>query len=52
MDVSVTNGFDLSPPLPFPIGGSSCFWLEATTTRDNTYITGRFSLIEIGDIDA
>lgn len=52
VDCSIENHQELAPPLPFPIGEKSCFWLEATTNRDNTVVNGRFSLIEVRDVDA
>ena len=52
LDASLNNHQELIPPLPFPVGEQSCFWLEATTTRDNTSVNARFSLIEHKDADA
>lgn len=52
LDTSLANDRDLSPPLPFVIGEKSCFWLEATTNRDDTEVSARFSLIEYSDADA
>ena len=52
LDCAISNHIELSPPIPFVIGESSCFWLEATTTRDATSVSGRFSLIESRDSDA
>lgn len=52
IDTAVSNDIELAPPLPFPVGESSCFWLEATTDRDNTIVSARFSLVECRDADA
>lgn len=52
VDTDLENFIDLSPGLPFIIGEKSAFWIEATTTQDNTSVTGRFSLIEVRDVDA
>lgn len=52
IDVDLNNSFTLNPPLPFPIGESSCFWLEATTDRNDTEVSGRFSLIQVRDPDS
>jgi len=49
LDTAVENHVDLSPPLPFPIGEQSCFWLEATTDKVDTIVNARFSLIEVDD---
>lgn len=47
IDASIQNNIQLQPPLPFPIGEASCFWLEATSNRASTIVNARFSLIEI-----
>jgi len=52
VDASIEGHRELTPPEPFPIGESSCFWLEAVSTRAATSVTGRFSLIESRDADA
>lgn len=52
IDTSIEGHSELTPPLPFPIGEKSCFWLEASSTRDATAISARFSLIEVRDVDA
>ena len=52
IDSALSNELDLSPPLPFVIGEQSCFWLEAETSRANTELSARFSLIEHKDPDA
>jgi hypothetical protein len=52
LDTAVENYVDLTPPLPFPIGEQSCFWLEATTDKADTIVNARFSLIEVRDPDA
>lgn len=52
LDVNLENNLELKPPLPFPIGESSTFMIEVETDRNNTQVSGRFSLIEVRDIDA
>jgi hypothetical protein len=52
IDATIENHIELLPPIPFPIGEKSCFWLEATSTQNNTVVSGRFSLIEYRDVDA
>lgn len=52
IDSAVENHGILAPPLPFPIGERSCFWLEATTDKADTIVNARFSLIEVRDTDA
>jgi hypothetical protein len=52
LDTAVDNRAELIPPVPFPIGESSCFWLEGTTDRADTIINARFSLVEARDADA
>ncbi|MDF1699550.1 MAG: hypothetical protein P1V36_00120 [Planctomycetota bacterium] len=47
IDASTGSYQNLSPPLPFPVGEQSCFWLEAETSRNDTQVNGRFSLIEV-----
>jgi hypothetical protein len=46
LDGAIDYTAQLLPPIPFPIGEKSVFWLECNTTRDNTSIAARFSLIE------
>lgn len=52
LDTAASNQVTLSPPIPFPIGEKSCFWLEATTDKADTIVSCRFSLIEHRDVDA
>ena len=52
IDTSVENTIHFTPPIPFVVGEKSVFWLEATTTADNTEISARFSLVEVKDKDA
>ena len=52
IDTSVDSYIPYNPSLPFLLGEKSCFWVEATTTQNNTSVSGRFSLIECRDFDA
>lgn len=47
LDASIVGTFDVGPPVPFPIGGASVFWLEVVSSRAATAVNGRFSLIEV-----
>lgn len=46
IDGAIEDNIELVPPVPFPIGESSVFWLEANVNRDNTSVACRFSLVE------
>lgn len=47
IDASIEAHLALAPEeCPFPIVGPAVFWLEATTTRDDTRVNARFSLVE------
>ena len=52
MDTSVENHMELDLKQPLIIGEKSAIWITATTTADNTLVSGRFSLIEFRDVDA
>lgn len=52
IETKSTNDITESPPLPFPVGGSSVVWMEATTDKDNIIVNGRFSGILVRDADA
>jgi hypothetical protein len=52
LDLGVTTFADPLLHLPFVVGEKSAFWLEATTNRDDTEVSARFSLIEHRDVDA
>lgn len=52
LDLGVNTNRIWEPPIPFPVTESSAFWLEATTTRDDTQVNARFSLVEVRDNDA
>ena len=52
MDTSVNNTIDINPQLPFPISESSVIWMEATTDKADTIVSGRFSGILIKDAGA
>ena len=38
--------------LPLPLTEQDVFWIEAETTRDNTSVSGRFSVVTVRDVDA
>lgn len=52
MDTSVATQIDINPQLPFPVSESSVVWMEATTDKANTEISGRFSGILVQDASA
>lgn len=49
IDSSLQNSADLTPESPFPVVGPAVFWLEATTSRDDTEVAARFDVIEVRD---
>lgn len=51
IDSSISNSITIAPPSPFPIGESSTFWLEATTSENNTEVAARITLKEIRNSD-
>jgi len=52
LDTTNANNIDVNTPIPFPIGEKSILYFTATTDKDNTSVTGRFSGELIKDIDA
>jgi len=52
MDTAVEVHAPVEPNLPFPIGEKSIVWLEATTNKDNTECSARFSGELFKDVDA
>lgn len=52
VDAADQTHSDLSPQSPFVFTEQDVFWVEAETTRDDTQVTGRFSLITVRDVDA
>jgi hypothetical protein len=48
----MTYIIDVNTPIPFPVGEKSILYFTATTDKDNTSVTGRFSGELIRDIDA
>lgn len=51
VDTNTDDHIELRPSQPLVFGEKSCFWIEATTTVDNTSVAGRFSLILARDAD-
>jgi len=52
IDTSSTTFVELKPTQPFILNEKDVFWIEATTDTNNTVVSGRFSLIEMRDVDA
>jgi hypothetical protein len=54
IDLSGSNGdrIELNPAEPFVVGEKSIFWIEASTSANNTSVRGRFSGKLIRDADA
>lgn len=52
IDTSSTTNIELKPSQPFIFTEKDVFWIEATTDTNNTGVSGRFSLIEVRDVDA
>lgn len=50
MDTAIENTVIITPPIPFVIGPVSIITFEATTDKNDTAVSCRFSLIEIADI--
>lgn len=51
IDLSIETSRDIKPPEPFVIGEKSVFWIEASTTSNNTSVRCRFSGKLIEDVD-
>lgn len=47
IDTGVENTISINPEQPFVLNSGDVFWLEATTTVNDTIVNARFSLIEI-----
>jgi hypothetical protein len=52
VDTSAESSKTITPQHPFIIGESSVLWFEATTDQNDTFISVRFSGIEVRDIQA
>ena len=52
LDTTNANNIDVNTPIPFPVGEKSILYFTATTDKDNTSVTGRFSGELFRDIDA
>lgn len=52
IDTSIENTVQIVPNEPFVISGSSVFWIEAETDRDDTIVNARFSGKMVRDVDA
>lgn len=52
VDTSISGHLELNPSQPFVVGERSLIEFTAETTRDNTSVQGRFSLILVRDADA
>lgn len=52
IDTSVNNDINENPQLPFPITEKTVVWMEVTTDKDNTEVSGRFSWILVADSNA
>jgi hypothetical protein len=52
IDTASENNKNINPSQPFVIGERSCLWFEATTDANDTFVSCRFSGIEIRDVDA
>ena len=51
IDTSIENTVELKPSQPFVVGENSLFELQATTDKDNTIVSARFSMIECRGLD-
>jgi hypothetical protein len=52
IDTAADSSKTINPSQPFVIGEKSCLWFEATTDTNDTFVSCRFSGIEIKDVDA
>jgi len=52
LDTAIESDRILTPSQPFVFTEQDVFWIEVETTRDDTSVTGRFSLITVRDVDA
>jgi hypothetical protein len=52
LDELVATELQLNPSQPFVFAEQDVFWIEAETSRDDTNVYGRFSLIAVRDVDA
>lgn len=52
IDTAKDNNIDVNTPIPFPIGEKSILYLTATTTQNNTSVSGRFSGELFRDVNA
>ena len=43
IDTTNSNNLAVEPPVPFPVGERSILYFTASTDKDNTSVTGRFS---------
>lgn len=51
LDATLNNDVQFTPRVDFPIGDGAVFWFEATSSRADTEISARVSLIEARDAD-
>lgn len=52
IDTAKDNNIDVNTPIPFPIGEKSILYFTATTTQNNTSVSGRFSGELFRDVNA
>lgn len=52
IDTSADNAYSINPSQPFIVGEKSVLWFEATTDTNDTFVSCRFSGIEVRDFDA
>jgi hypothetical protein len=52
VDTTSNGSLTINPSQPFVIGENSCLWFEATTDTNDTFVSIRFSGIEVRDVDA
>lgn len=52
IDIANENNLDVHSPIPFPVGEKSILYFTATTDKDNTTVSGRFSGELFRNVDA
>jgi hypothetical protein len=51
LDATITGAEAITPPIPFPLTEGTVFWFEATSSRADTVVNARISLVEVRNID-
>lgn len=52
LDESVSTDIQLTPSHPFALTEQDVFWIEVETTRDNTSVYGRLSIVAVEQVES